>query len=61
MTVQNPNCTCPTTEVTVTLPVYVAESMTAHAARTGNTVDGLVEAAFSFADNRVDPCIATPS
>ncbi|GAA3531368.1 hypothetical protein GCM10022419_008100 [Nonomuraea rosea] len=55
-------CTCPTEELTVTIPTYIADQMRHEATKSGNTVDQLVAGAFRNVQTGehapVDPCIA---
>jgi hypothetical protein len=56
---QNPTCTCENTDLTVSLPTYLIDALTARAARDGSTLNGLIESVLVGVENVTDPCIFT--
>lgn len=53
---QNPNCSDPRSDLTVSLPTDLIVKMQQHADESGNTIDQVVEAAFSAIKGRI--CLA---
>ncbi|MFF3875089.1 hypothetical protein [Streptomyces sp. NPDC001978] len=58
MTVQNPDCDCPRTELTgITLQTDLLAALEQEAASRGMTIESFVESAFTHLNGRVCPCI----